>query len=479
MSLLLVVVGCDSCSSPSAKREVYLGTQTSHSEKLGDIFEDVTVKNTKNGKRETTLTRVLKLRGGEDVSTLETVFNDDKKLKMGRYRRVLSGSLRRSLRFSVRTFATHKQLVIVDLLHPNPKLKSAQASFDVPLSSTLLPLSLLSNVIFLETPKGDVFFFEVSTGHAFRGRAASKPSNDDDKLIVTDAAGNQFAALTAFERWGPGIYYERATSLPALSSTSSKVEAKVDWPKESPDAALFLPGLQASDLDCTAGQALKETNRGVLVGSEGNDIRANAPGDSPFSHRQTPSIAETIDQEPSLFLQSDAPVLKEFVAKHTHGKPSVLSDALALSEAIHKNLKLSDDGGPPSALDTLQYWRGDCDNASALLIAALRARGHYVHGVVGYRRTHDFYGPHAWVEVLSDDHHWLPVDALVPGIGPFSTHIPLFRGLGTSMNMGQVLFQASAEEAMGLSRRICGNASVSSKIPSETPENAKMGETLP
>lgn len=141
-------------------------------------------------------------------------------------------------------------------------------------------------------------------------------------------------------------------------------------------------------------------------------------------------------RDPELFLESDHPDVVAFAKRHARG--SAATDALALAEGIAALVDTSKGGGPPSALSTLQRRAGDCDDVTALLTASLRALGHPARAVVGYRLWRGRLEPHAWGEVYTE-RGWLPVDALVPGLGPFETHLRLFEGLGSPLTMGRVL----------------------------------------
>jgi transglutaminase-like putative cysteine protease len=126
---------------------------------------------------------------------------------------------------------------------------------------------------------------------------------------------------------------------------------------------------------------------------------------------------------------------------------SPLVDALALAEAIFERMAGRPDAGPPSALRMLAAFRGDCDHATALLVACLRALGHPARALVGYRLWQGRLAPHAWAECWEDRRGWFPVDATLPGMGPFDTHLRLFEGLGSPFTLGRALGRLGLERS--------------------------------
>lgn len=259
----------------------------------------------------------------------------------------------------------------------------------------------------------DVVFVDLSSGDVMRGSVERK----GPAVVALDASGAVFARVNVEGlRTGPGSFFEG--DAPAALDA-----APVDVPVVGTggrgvrlvgvDDVLDAMVLDGSDQHRASGGT-------VLFGA--NAARARAPTDA--------------DSKPSLFVESEAPPVKAFAARHaTSGQP--LADATALAEAVHAFVDPRKADEPPSALRMLSVG-GDCDGAAALLTAALRAAGHPARPVTGYRRIAGRFVPHAWVEVYTSD-GWMLVDATVPRVGGDGSHLKLFDGLGSALTMGRVL----------------------------------------
>lgn len=291
------------------------------------------------------------------------------------------------------------------------------------------PLVLLETLHHLDlSAAADVVFVDPTTGEALLGRVAP----DGEGVVARDRHGSRLARATRqpVVREGPGRFIERGGDAPRARPTLHPPMA--DFPGASRRVRLLgLEGLSPAALSLdTTGQRLEE---GLVVRFDRAYVDTTPPDDE--------------DARPAPFLESDDEGVRAFAARHASGDvPS--ADALALASAIHEWLDTGGGGGPPSAVRTLSTRAGDCDDATALLVAALRSLGHPARPVVGYRHHRGRLVPHAWAEV-HDGRGWLPVDALVPGLGPFETHLKLFEGLGSSLTMGRVLGALQVEPVVG------------------------------
>ena len=226
-------------------------------------------------------------------------------------------------------------------------------------------------------------------------------------------------------RVGPGAFVEsrrqEAGGTSLFEMAPSAEDALIDWGDTLSLGGLVLPGVVFA-LD-GPGQKRKESGHRKVTVQWNKTVSYQVPPLA--SHRQ-----------PAIFLESDDPTIKEFA--DTHGGEDVWQDALQIAAAIHQQTDTRKGGGPPSAVGTLRRKAGDCDDATALLVAALRARGHAARPVVGYEQSSGRFVPHAWAEVWNGE-EWLMVDPLRPGIGPFPSHLKLFEGLGSPLTMGRVI----------------------------------------
>lgn len=281
------------------------------------------------------------------------------------------------------------------------------------------PVVLLDTLRFVAASAlpADATLLDLTTGEHARVRLLSERG-----VLALDEHGLELARVTADGSLvGPGVFSERPTR--AAASAAAPTHPSAPAP---PDGAYRM------DLgDPTLARI----------------VRARAPGQRRLDdgaleidkrHVLTAPPPTAADRSPSSFLRSDDDAVVVFAREHARGE-SALADALALAEAIHESVDITGGGGPPSARNTLRRRAGDCDDVTALLVASLRALGHAARPVSGYRHIGGRWAPHAWAEVWDGRGAWVPVDALVPGVGPFATHVSLFEGLGSPLTMGRAL----------------------------------------
>lgn len=270
----------------------------------------------------------------------------------------------------------------------------------------------------------EVSFLDLPSGELHPGilRVAS---NGQDFLAL-DEAGQVLATFnpTSLERQGPGMFTETLAAAPAPVRQAVPLHPPLGEPPAAyPAIRVLIEGVAPWPLMSLDGPGQR------LVSSP------NVVAVSPRYVDVTPPLSEHL--APAPFLEVDHPSVVDFARRSSQGH-SPLGVALLLAEAVHRTIDLTDGGGPPSAVLALERQAGDCDDATALLVSALRAAGHPARAVVGYRYIHRRLVPHAWAEVYSGD-RWHSVDATVPGIGPFETHLRLFEGLGSPFTIGRVL----------------------------------------
>lgn len=183
-----------------------------------------------------------------------------------------------------------------------------------------------------------------------------------------------------------------------------------------------------------------------LVGLDGVQLHLDGPGQRGEADGATPVVVvdpAIVDAAPpqahhfhvAPFIESRAPPVVTFarsVAPELSAPDAARAIAQAVFPMVDAKKKL-----PPSAFTMLESG-GDCDGAAALVVASLRALGHAARPVVGWRVVDGALRPHAWAEV-STPAGWLPVDATIPAVGPLPTHVRLFEGLPSALNMGRVL----------------------------------------
>lgn len=242
------------------------------------------------------------------------------------------------------------------------------------------------------------------------------------ELQLYDDKGSLIASVdSSLCRVGPGAFSEchRRSSAPTAIELAPGFVGHRTLPP-----LLWMRGLRWSDAPFALdgpGQRGHQHPSGVVVARD-ESIRVPTSG--------------AMSSQPTLFIEADDPAVRAFAARHAKGNAWL--DAIALAEAISIRTDTTGGGGPPSALQTLRRRSGDCDDMTALLVASLRALGHAAWPVVGYRLVDERFVPHAWAE-LNVGGEVIPVDATIPGIGPFPTHLRLFEGLGSALTIGRIL----------------------------------------
>lgn len=271
----------------------------------------------------------------------------------------------------------------------------------------------------------DVTFLDVASGETLPGRV----ERDGQTTVAIDEHGAVLARAShdPAGREGPGLFLETQGAPPARQATLHP--AAPTFP--GPSGRVILAGLEGLP---RAALAVDAAGQRPIDDDETETDGISLLLERSYKDTSHPTSAHT---NATPFLEVDDDAVQRFAG--AHGKQEhPAAAALSLAVAVHDLLDTSGGGGPPSAVRTLETQAGDCDDATALLVAALRANGHPSRPVVGYRHHDKRLIPHAWAEVY-DGETWLPVDALVPGLGPFSSHLKLFEGLGSPLTMGRVL----------------------------------------
>ncbi len=286
----------------------------------------------------------------------------------------------------------------------------------------LVLLDALHYVRPVSSPK-EVMVADLSTGEAMLATLDSVGK----KIVLKTEQGLELASTGSdpVVRNGPGAFVEtndvRFMTVASYPVVPDALATRASWGRH-----VVLKGLKISP----DRLAVVGPGQNASYTSEGHWV---IHWDRQYADKKQPTPSA---RQPAVFLESDSTKVKAFAQRY--GGEDVWQDAIQISRAIHDMLDTRGGGGPPSAVSTLSRKAGDCDDATALLVAALRARGHAARPIVGYELTEKRWVPHAWAEVWTGN-EWTPVDALRPGIGPFPTHLRLFFGLGSPLTMGRVL----------------------------------------
>jgi transglutaminase-like putative cysteine protease len=135
---------------------------------------------------------------------------------------------------------------------------------------------------------------------------------------------------------------------------------------------------------------------------------------------------------PEMFLESDAPEIRDEAAKAVRDISGTRARAEALVRYVNAAIQKKPTIGLPSAREVLRTKIGDCNEHTALFVAMARASGIPARIAIGLTFSHGAFYYHAWAEVFIDEGGkqgvWLPVDPTFNQFPADSTHLRLARG---------------------------------------------------
>ena len=254
----------------------------------------------------------------------------------------------------------------------------------------------------------------------------------------------------------------------AVSSNEDVVDAVSvlasgrSFSSDAPEAVFELSGLNFDGLDLEGGRQRwapsADGTSGILT-VEAKQTMGSTMGltvaelDLPIDGVDEGLAAEiAAARAPELMIQSDNEALGRAALRAVKTTPRMLPEhkvmglARNLSQWVYSNVKKESVVGVPSALETLDTMRGDCNEHTTFTVALLRSVGVAARPVVGIAFLQDrgrfFY--HAWVEVW--DGRWVAID---PTFGQFPADIGHIRfvvgGLREQVEMFKVIGQLKIE----------------------------------
>jgi hypothetical protein len=130
--------------------------------------------------------------------------------------------------------------------------------------------------------------------------------------------------------------------------------------------------------------------------------------------------------QPTVFLQSDHPKIRQLAAEIVGGERDARKAALKIKSWVYKEIAKEPTVSIPNALEVLQTRRGDCNEHTVLFNAIARAAGIPAKTVVGvvYLRGAFYY--HAWSEVWLGE--WISIDSVLNQFPADATHIKFLEG---------------------------------------------------
>jgi transglutaminase-like putative cysteine protease len=130
--------------------------------------------------------------------------------------------------------------------------------------------------------------------------------------------------------------------------------------------------------------------------------------------------------QPTVFLQSDHPTIRQLAAELVRGEKDARKAVLKIKDWVHREIAKEPTVSVPNALEVLQSKRGDCNEHTVLFNAIARAAGIPAKTVVGvvYLRGAFYY--HAWSEVWIGE--WISLDSVLNQFPADATHIKFLEG---------------------------------------------------
>ncbi len=141
-----------------------------------------------------------------------------------------------------------------------------------------------------------------------------------------------------------------------------------------------------------------------------------------------PYAGDDLDRHlaPTMFIQSDSPMVKSFAAVVLDGETDALRAVRKMLKWVYTTLQKTPTMSIPNAVEVLKTKQGDCNEHAVLLAALCRAAGipaRLCTGIV-YLDGHFYY--HAWNEVFLGS--WITADATMNQFPADVTHVKFMEG---------------------------------------------------
>ncbi len=223
-----------------------------------------------------------------------------------------------------------------------------------------------------------------------------------------------------------------------LSSTAVPIDRPLDSPEQIERLVFLVEGLQGEGVAIQRPwqrvlppEQLAASHRAAPQGNwclvqldrpPGPEIWARRAGARGEAERSLPAGVARY-QRPSLFVQSDDPLIVAKAAEIVGGRSDPWEQVVALNQWVYAALTKQLTIGLPSAVDVLQNPVGDCHEHTILFTALARSRRLPTRMVAGlvYWNGQLYY--HAWPEVWLGE--WVPTDPTLGQPVADATHLGL------------------------------------------------------
>lgn len=130
--------------------------------------------------------------------------------------------------------------------------------------------------------------------------------------------------------------------------------------------------------------------------------------------------------QPTAFLQSDHPTIRQLAAKIVGGETDGYRAAIKIKDWVYGEIAKAPTVSIPNALEVLRTRRGDCNEHTVLFNALARAAGLPAKTVVGVVHARGAFYYHAWSEVWLGE--WVSLDAVLNQFPADVSHIKFLEG---------------------------------------------------
>jgi hypothetical protein len=220
------------------------------------------------------------------------------------------------------------------------------------------------------------------------------------RLALADIASGPIGDLTAIASVASNVVIERPASLQKL--------------------AIIVDGIDLEQVHLEGGRQVRRDNRVTIVKEDLNQL-------APHLEVERLALLEKIFLQPSPFIQSDHPAIRDLVESILgNGRKAPLHRARLLLEWVYKHIEKRPVLSLPDALTTLENKEGDCNEHAVLLAAMARAAGIPARVETGLVYLNGRFYYHAWNLLYLGK--WVTADAVYNQLPADVTHIRFTSG---------------------------------------------------
>jgi transglutaminase-like putative cysteine protease len=207
-----------------------------------------------------------------------------------------------------------------------------------------------------------------------------------------------------------------------IESTAIASSADLRGIGTSPEFRVRLAGVELGGFDLSGGRQTLEGDT-LTIRREPENAIDSAGYTLPYTGGGEP--AAELGSE--LLVQSDDPRIRAKAVEITRGTTDPAAAARTLERWVYTNVKKEIVPGIPSALQTLEVLRGDCNEHTVLYVAMARAVGLPARTAAGLVHVRGRFYYHAWPEVWLNE-SWVAVDPTLGQYPADASHIRFVIG---------------------------------------------------